>query len=197
MLRIGLTGGIGSGKSTVARIFEVLGVPVYSADDASKRLMAEDPELKKNIINSFGKESYVEGELNRKYLSDQVFNDSKKIELLNSLVHPATIKDAEQWIKKQKAPYVIKEAALIFESGSNKILDFVIGVKSPLLLRIQRTIQRDNVTAEQVEARMKMQMDEEEKLSLCDFIIINDEKQMLIPQVLLLHEKFLATSLQP
>lgn len=197
MLRIGLTGGIGSGKSTVAHIFDVLGIPVYSADDASKRLMAEDPELKKNIINSFGKESYAGGELNRKYLSDQVFNDHKKIELLNSLVHPATIKDAEQWMKKQNAPYIIKEAALIFESGSNKLFDFVIGVKSPLLLRIQRSIQRDNVTAEQVEARMKMQMDEEEKLSLCDFIIINDEKQMLIPQVLLLHEKFLAMSLQP
>lgn len=197
MLRIGLTGGIGSGKSTVARIFDVLGIPVYSADDASKRLMAEDPELKKSIINSFGKESYVEGELNRKYLSDQVFNDNKKIELLNSLVHPATIKDAELWMKKQNAPYIIKEAALIFESGSNKFLDFVIGVQSPLLLRMQRAIQRDNVTVEKVEARMKLQMDEDEKMSLCDFIIINDEKQMLIPQVLLLHEKLLAISLHP
>ena len=195
MLRIGLTGGIGSGKSTVAHIFNVLGIPVYSADDASKRLMAEDQELKKNIINSFGKESYTDGELNRKYLSDQVFNDSKKIELLNSLVHPATLKDAVQWMQKQNAPYVIKEAALIFESGFNKLLDFVIGVKSPLSLRIKRVMERDNVTSDQVEARIKLQMDEEEKINLCDFIIVNDEKQMLIPQVLLLHEKFLNRSI--
>lgn len=194
MLRIGLTGGIGSGKSTVAHIFNVLGIPVYSADDASKRLMSEDQELKKNIINSFGKESYTDGELNRKYLSDQVFNDSKKIELLNSLVHPATLKDAEQWMQKQNAPYVIKEAALIFESGFNKLLDFIIGVQSPLSLRIKRVIERDNVTSEQVEARIKLQMDEEEKINLCDFIIVNDEKQLLIPQVLLLHEKFLKES---
>ncbi|HEY5462487.1 MAG TPA: dephospho-CoA kinase [Hanamia sp.] len=193
MLRIGLTGGIGSGKSTVARIFEVLGIPVYSADDASKRLMVEDKELKKNIIQSFGGQSYINGELNRKYLSAQVFNDSKKIELLNSLVHPATLKDAVEWTKKQNAPYTIKEAALIFESGSDKLLDFVVGVKSPLSLRIERAMKRDNVTAAQVEARMKLQMDEEEKMNLCDFIIVNDEQEMLIEQVLALHEKFLAT----
>ena len=195
MLRIVLTGGIGSGKSTVAHIFNVLGIPVYSADDASKRLMAEDQALKKNIISSFGKESYTDGELNRKYLSDQVFNDSKKIELLNSLVHPATLKDAVQWMQKQNAPYVIKEAALIFESGFNKLLDFVIGVKSPLSLRIKRVMERDNVTSDQVEARIKLQIDEQEKINLCDFIIVNDEKQMLIPQVLLLHEKFLNRSI--
>jgi len=193
MLRIGLTGGIGSGKSTVARIFEVLGIPVYSADDASKKLMVEDKELKKNIIRSFGDQSYINGELNRKYLSAQVFNDSKKIALLNSLVHPATLKDAVEWMKKQNAPYTIKEAALIFESGSNKLLDYVIGVKSPHSLRIERAMKRDNVSAAQVEARMKLQMDEEEKMNLCDFIIVNDEKEMLIEQVLTLHEKFLVT----
>jgi len=193
MLRIGLTGGIGSGKSTVARIFEVLGIPVYSADDASKKLMVEDKELKKNIIRSFGDQSYINGELNRKYLSAQVFNDNKKIALLNSLVHPATLKDAVEWMKKQNAPYTIKEAALIFESGSNKLLDYVIGVKSPHSLRIERAMKRDNVSAAQVEARMKLQMDEEEKMNLCDFIIVNDEKEMLIEQVLTLHEKFLVT----
>lgn len=191
MLRIGLTGGIGSGKSTVARIFNVLGIPVYNADDAAKRLMNEDKELRSNIIRSFGNESYVNGELNRKYLSAQVFNDSKKVELLNSFVHPATIRNAKQWMEKQNSPYIIKEAALIFESGSNKILDFVIGVKSPLSLRIERTMKRDNVTSDQVEARIKLQMDEEKKMLLCDFIIVNNEEQMLIPQVLLLHEKFL------
>lgn len=193
MLRIGLTGGIGSGKSTVARIFIVLGIPVYNADDAAKRLMTEDEELKNKIINLFGEESYTKGVLNRKYLSSLVFNDKEKLKLLNSLVHPATIKDAIEWMKKQNAPYTIKEAALIFESGFNKLLDFVIGVKAPLSLRIERTMQRDKVTTAQVEARIKLQMAEEEKMNLCDFIIVNDEEQMLIPQVLALHKKFLVT----
>jgi dephospho-CoA kinase len=191
MLRIGLTGGIGSGKSTVARIFNVLGIPVYSSDDASKRLMDEDEELKNSIVRAFGKESYSNGKLNRKYLATKAFSDPNKIELLNSLVHPATIKDAITWMEKQKAPYLIKEAALIFESGSDKFLDVIIGVRSPLALRLERTMKRNNVTAEEVEARVKLQMDEEEKLDLCDYIVQNDEKQLLIPQVLLLHKKFL------
>jgi len=191
MLRIGITGGIGSGKSTVADIFNVLGIPVYSSDDASKRLMVEDKDLKKNIIESFGEESYVNGILNRKYLAAQVFNDSQKIALLNSFVHPATINDARRWTEKQNTAYTIKEAALIFESGSDKFLDYVIGVKSPVDLRVTRAMTRDNVTREQVEARMKLQMDEDEKMKRCDFIIINDEQQMLIPQVLLLHKRFL------
>lgn len=191
MLRIGLTGGIGSGKSTVARIFHVLGVPVYSSDDAAKRLMSEDADLKKKIIESFGEESYLNGQLNRKYIADVAFSDRNKIELLNSFVHPATIKDATSWMGKQNAPYVIKEAALIFESGSDQFLDYVVGVKSPLSLRIERTMKRNNVTSEKVKTRMKLQMDENEKMSLCDFLIINDEKQMLIPQVLSLHYEFL------
>lgn len=195
MLRIGITGGIGSGKSTVAQIFNVLGIPVYSSDDAAKRLMNEDQELKNNIVKSFGKESYSNGKLNRKYLAEQAFKGRAKIELLNSLVHPATIKDAAGWMEKQTAPYVIKEAALIFESGSDKFLDAVIGIKSPLSLRIERTMKRNNVAAGDIEARIKLQMDEDEKMALCDYIIVNDERQMLIPQVLLLHEKFLKESL--
>lgn len=190
MLRIGITGGIGSGKSTVARIFGVLNIPVYSADDASKRLMAEDGNLKKNIIKYFGESSYLDGTLNRKYLAAQVFNDPKKIALLNSLVHPATINDATQWMEKQKSVYLIKEAALIFESGSNKNLDYVVGVQSPKELRIERAMKRDNATHEEVEARMKLQINEDEKMKRCDFIIFNDEKQMLIPQVISLHEMF-------
>jgi dephospho-CoA kinase len=191
MLRIGITGGIGSGKSTVAGIFSVLGIPVYNSDDASKRLMAEDENLKRNILESFGESSYVNGMLNRKYLAAQVFEDSKKLALLNSLVHPATINDARKWMEEQKSVYVIKEAALIFESGSNEFLDFVIGVQSPRELRIERALKRDNVTREEIEARMKLQMDEDEKMKKCNFIIVNDEQQMLIPQVLSLHEKFL------
>lgn len=194
MLRIGITGGIGCGKSTVAGIFSVLGIPVYDADSAAKRLMSEDESLKEKIIEHFGEKSYLERKLNPKHLSQQVFNDTKKIELLNSIVHPATIKDAEEWMKKQKAPYLIKEAALIFESGSNKTLDKIIGVSSPLSLRVERTMKRNNITSEQVMDRINLQMNEEEKMRLCDYVIINDEEQMLIPQVLQLHEHFLKQS---
>lgn len=191
MLRIGLTGGIGSGKSTVAHIFNVLGIPIYDADAAAKKIMAEDEMLKKSLLNVFGENAYTNGKVNRKFLSEEVFKDENKIKLLNSLVHPATIKDANEWMKHQNAPYLIKEAALIFESGSDKFLDKVIGVRSPLSLRIERTMKRNNITAEEVEARMKFQMDEDKKMALCDFIIENDEKEMLIPQVLLLHETLL------
>ncbi|MEO8824180.1 MAG: dephospho-CoA kinase [Ginsengibacter sp.] len=194
MLRIGLTGGIGSGKSTVAHIFSVLGIPVYDADSSAKRLMSDDQNLKKKIIKHFGKDSYDEDRLNAKHLSEQVFRVPKKTELLNSIVHPATIKDAEEWVKKQNAPYIIKEAALIFESGSNKLLDKIIGVSSPLSLRIERTMKRNNITSSQVMDRINLQMNEEEKLRLCDYVIYNDEQQMLIPQVLQLHEKLLKLS---
>ena len=194
MLKIGLTGGIGSGKSTVAHIFEVLGIPVYYADSAAKRLMTENEALKAAIVRAFGPEAYVKGDLNREYIAGQVFNSNEKIELLNSLVHPATIRDASEWIQLQKAPYVIKEAALLFESGSNKNLDFVIGVRSPLSLRMQRAMNRDNISADEVKARAGKQMDEESKLRLCDYVIVNDEQEMLIPQVLSLHETFLKKS---
>ena len=197
MLRIGLTGGIGSGKSTVAKIFEVLGIPVYYADAAARRLMNEDKELKKNIITHFGKESYVDSQLNRPYIASIVLNDKEKLELLNSLTHPATIRDANIWMQElaesrgQSSLYTIKEAALIFESGSAEHLDRVIGVYSPAPLRIQRTMQRDKITKEEVLQRMNRQMDEDKKMKLCNFVIINDEKQLLIPQVLKLHDKLL------
>ena len=191
MLKIGLTGGIGSGKSTVAAIFEILGIPVYYADIASKRLMNENENLKSSIIKYFGDDAYSYGILNRKFLADQVFIDNEKIALLNSLVHPVTIRDAADWIEKQTTSYIIKEAALIFESGSDKYLDYVIGVESPRVLRIQRAMDRDSISQQQVEDRMSKQMDETEKMRLCDFVIMNGEQQMVIPQVLALHEKFL------
>ena len=191
MLKIGLTGGIGSGKSTVARIFEILGIPVYYADAAAKRLMNTDPALREQIIAAFGAEAYTGGELNRQYLAQQVFHDEKKLAGLNSLVHPATIHDAEKWIAAQTSPYTVKEAALIFESGSDKLLDYVIGVSAPQELRIQRTMQRDHISREEVLKRIHQQMDEKLKMKQCNFIVYNDEEQPVLPQVLALHRQLL------
>ncbi|MBS1750477.1 MAG: dephospho-CoA kinase [Bacteroidetes bacterium] len=189
MIRVGLTGGIGSGKSTVARIFEMLGVPVYYADAAAKRLMGTDAELRKQIISFFGSESYTGNQLNRQYLAREVFHNQEKLSKLNSLVHPATIRDAEEWMMKQTSVYAIKEAALIFESGSDKYLHYIIGVSAPLELRIHRTMLRDNISREDVLKRIQQQMDEDEKMSLCNFIVYNDEIQPVLPQVLSLHKK--------
>jgi dephospho-CoA kinase len=189
MLKIGLTGGIGSGKSTVAKVFEVLGIPVYYADDAARRIMNEDELLKQQIIEHFGASSYKNNQLDRPYIASQVFNNKEKLELMNSLVHPATIRDAEQWMRKQTTPYAIKEAALIFESGSQDQLDYVIGVSAPTPLRLLRAMKRDGSTRDQVLARMGKQIQEAIKMRLCDFVIYNDEQQAVIPQVISLHEK--------
>lgn len=191
MLKIGITGGIGSGKSTVAKVFEVLGIPVYYADDAAKQLMNKDENLKEKITKQFGNQVYTDGKLNRTYLSEIVFNNPEKLALLNSLVHPAILKDAERWMQQQTTPYAIKEAALIFESGAQQHLDYVIGVTAPAPLRIHRTMQRDAITREEVVARMDKQMDDTIKMKLCHFIIKNDEQEMLLPQVIALHEKLL------
>lgn len=194
MLKIGITGGIGSGKSTVAKVFEVLGIPVYYADDAAKRLMQEDEELKKKIQLEFGNEVYTNGQLNRRGLAEIVFASPEKLAQLNALVHPATLQDAERWMQHQTTPYAIKEAALIFESGAHEYLDYVIGVTAPAPLRIQRTMQRDGITREEVMARMNKQMDETIKMKLCDFVLVNNEQEMLLPRVIQLHEKLSALS---
>ena len=191
MIKVGITGGIGSGKTTVAKIFEVLGIPVYYADDAAKRLMIEDIVLKEKIEQAFGKDTYDNGILNRAKLSSLVFNNPEKLALLNSIVHPATIADADKWMQQQTTPYVLKEAALIFESGSNKMLDKVIGVFTSAEQRIQRVMQRDNISEEAVKTRMNKQMNENEKMRLCDYVINNDENELVIPQVLKIHELLL------
>ncbi len=190
VLRIGLTGGIGSGKTTVAKVFETLGIPVYYADDAAKKLMNTNKELKAAIIKNFGAGSYANGEIDRKYMATLVFNDKEKLELLNSLTHPATIRDAGEWIKKQTSTYIIKEAALLFESGADKNLDYVIGIDAPLKLRIKRVIARDGTSKEEIMKRIDRQMDEKKKMKRCDFVIINDEQRLVIPQVMKLHHKF-------
>ena len=193
MLRVGLTGGIGSGKSTVATIFEVLGIPVSFADLEAKRVMNEDPALKTQIISQFGPDAYAGGDLNRSWLAAQVFTDPVKLEILNSLVHPATIREGERWMRSvsNQAPYAIREAALIFETRAAGHLDFIIGVYAPATLRIHRTMQRDHSTREAVLQRMHNQIDEEIKMRLCDAVIQNDGQQAILPQVLALHERLL------
>jgi dephospho-CoA kinase len=194
MLRIGITGGIGSGKSTVAGVFEVLGIPVAYADREAKRIMTEDPILRQQIVHHFGAAAYTGHQLNRPYLAAQVFNNKEKLDLLNSLVHPATIAAGEKWMieqQKSHAPYAIREAALIFESDSVKYLDFVIGVYAPPSLRIHRVLQRDKLTREEILQRMSNQIDEDIKMKLCDAVVYNDEQHPVIPQVLQLHERLL------
>lgn len=196
MLKVGLTGGMGSGKSTVAKIFAVLGVPVYDADTAAKRLMVENEEVKAGIKKLFGEESYRDGILNRQHISAIAFSDPKKLTALNAIVHPATLDDARNWMASKNSNYIIKEAALIFEAGAQKDLDLVIGVSSPIDLRLARIMKRDNASREDVLARMDRQMEESLKMKLCDFVMVNDEVQPLLAQVLALHEKLNSGNLQ-
>jgi dephospho-CoA kinase len=191
VLKIGLTGGIGSGKSTVSQIFEVLGIPVFDADREAKRLMEENEDLRKRIQQELGTETYTNNKLNRRVLADLVFTDAYKLDKLNAIVHPAVISFAEEWMKKQSSAFVVKEAALLFEAGSAGDLDYVIGVYAPQHLRIHRVIKRDGMTPEQVMDRMSRQINEEMKMRLCDFVLNNDEQQLLITQVLKLHNRFL------
>ncbi len=189
MLRIGLTGGIGSGKTAVSKIFAVLGIPVFYADAQAKCLMEQQP-LMGSIKALFGEESYVNNQLNRGHIASIVFGDVKKLQQLNALVHPATIQAADTWMQLQHSPYVIKEAALLFEGGSAASFDYIIGVSAPQNLRIERVMLRDGISAEQVLARMSKQMPEDEKMARCSFVLMNDNTSLLIPQVVQLHKQF-------
>lgn len=192
MLKIGLTGGIGSGKTTVARVFEVLGIPVYYADEAAKKLMNEDESLKEQIRQLLGEKAFSNGIPDRKFIAGVVFNDPAKLEELNAILHPATINDANSWFQQQISPYAIKEAALIFESGAHELLDYVIGVYTPLELRIERVMRRDGTSRTEILSRVKNQLDEDQKMQRCNFVVTNNEKQMVIPQVMAIHENLLA-----
>ncbi|MBK7407651.1 MAG: dephospho-CoA kinase [Saprospirales bacterium] len=193
MLKVGLTGGIGSGKTTVAQLFEVLGIPVYYADDRAKRLMVEDPALIEGIKSLFGPESYqADGALHRAFIARQAFSEPSLLKQLEALVHPAVFADGNRWHEAQSgAPYTLKEAALLFESGGYKELDKVITVSAPLELRIARVIRRDQTTREAVEARIRQQMTDEEKMRLADFVIFNDGAHSLIEQVWSIHQQLL------
>ena len=183
MLKVGLTGGIGSGKTTVAEIFASFGIPVYNSDDRAKYLMESDASLRNAIIENFGEESYRSEGLNRLYLSQEVFSDKSKLKKLNSLVHPVVSDDFNAWCKEQSAPFILKEAAILIESGAYKGLDKIIVVTASENTRIDRVIARDKVKAGEVRHRMNNQMTDSARLEYADFVIDNDGKEMLISQV--------------
>jgi dephospho-CoA kinase len=190
MIKIGITGGIGSGKSTVCAVFELLAIPVYYADDEAKKILDADA-VRKSIIAVFGNDVLNgKGAVDRKKISSIVFNDKKKLEQLNSIIHPAVADHFTNWLKQHSSyKYIVKEAAILFESNAYKQVDQVITVVAPTELRIKRTMQRDAISKEQVEQRMNYQMSDEEKIKRSQFVIHNDEEQLLIPQILLIHEQ--------
>ena len=192
MISVGVTGGIGSGKSTVCRIFEQLDIPVYYADKEAKRLMSHNPELKTQIKSLLGHQAYhSNGRLNRKYVASIIFSDKELLEKLNKLVHPAVRKDAKAWTQRQNSKYSLQEAALFVENGSYKQLDYLIVVTAPVEMRIKRVVKRDHSNFDEVKRRIDSQLPEIEKKKVADFIIDNSGDVSLIHQVLKIHRKLI------
>ena len=191
-MKIGITGGIGSGKSLVCKIFEVLGVPVYSADERAKWLINNDLQIRKEIKEVFGRQAYNENGYNRTWIAQQVFGNDDLLKILNSIVHPRVFEDTEKWLKKHKnEPYILREAAIMNRAGDGNNLDKVIVVMAPLDLRISRIKKRDSQrTEEEIRAIISKQKSEEEFSQIADYQVVNDEKQLLIPQVLALDKQF-------
>ncbi len=189
---VGLTGGIGSGKSTVASIFQDFGVPVYNSDDRAKRLMNTSKKIKKQLLGLFGSKAYSGDEINRALIAEKVFNDSELLAQLNAVVHPSVRKDFIKWTKKQDTPYVIQETALLFENKMQDSYDSIILVTAPIALRIERILARDKTTREQIMARMKNQLDDGIKIKLSDYIIENIDLERTRSEVQKLHKFYLA-----
>ena len=193
MIRVGITGGMGSGKSSVCRMFALLGVPVYDCDAEAKRLMENDAATVSAIKGAFGESTYRQGHLDRSTLAQRVFGDSAALARLNGIVHPAVARDFEQWTKRideEKVPYVLIESAILFESGLEKGLDAVVAVVSPMELRIARSMARDGSDRSMVRARIAAQMDDRERNMKADYIMVNDERHLLWIRALALDRKF-------
>jgi dephospho-CoA kinase len=191
MLKVGVTGGIGSGKSTVCRIFSQLGVPVYNADDRAKWLVAHDDNIRQAIMAEFGELSFEGGIYNRPYMASIVFNDAARLEKLNRIIHPVVLEDWESFCRVHaSSPYVVKEAAIMLEAGGRDTIDYIILVSAPEALRISRLLERDGLTREDILSRMNKQMPEEDKIKLADHVIYNDQEHSLIEQVMACHHQF-------
>lgn len=191
MIVVGLTGGIGSGKTTVANFFKELGVPIYIADVEAKKLMNASKVLQKKIKKLFGEKAYLNNELNRPFIASKIFNNEELLQQMNAIVHPKVGKHFKKWVKKQDAPYVIKEAAILFENNSYVQCDFIITVIVDEDIRIKRVIERDNTTKAKVRAIIKNQWKDEDKLKLSDFVIKNNDINDTKKQVLKTHKKLL------
>jgi len=190
MIKVGITGGIGSGKSTVCKVFKTMGIPVFEADLIAKQLMNNDPELRKQLIHLFGSSVYQSDQtIDRKYLAGIVFSNPSLLAKLNEVVHPAVRKTFDDWFLNQNSPYVIHEAAILFESGFYKIMDKTITVVTDELERIDRVIKRDHITVEMVRQRMKNQWNDEQRKKLADFVIGNNDNQLIIPQIIEIDKK--------
>ncbi len=189
MIKVGITGGIGSGKSIICQIFSKFDVPVYYADLRAKILMDEDPVIREGMISKFGPSIYKNATIDRKQLASIIFTDKNALEYVNRLVHPIVGRDSEKWfLRHQNEPYIIKEAALFFESGTYIEVDFMITVIAPLNLRIKRVKDRDGVSTDQIMKRMENQLGDEDKITKSQFIIQNDEKSSILEQVLTIHQ---------
>jgi len=184
MFKVGVTGGIGSGKSVVCNIFRNLDVPVYEADAEARRIIAEDPDIRKGLVKRFGDRIFGDGRLDRKYLAERIFSDSRARSFVNGLVHPKVREDFSQWILEQEGTYVVEEAALLIESGAWKEMDFNILVIAREELRIGRIMKRDGISRGDVLARLASQIDPGEAAKMADLMIYNDENEFVIPQVL-------------
>ncbi len=187
-MKLGVTGGIGSGKTSVCRVFGVLGIPVFSADPEAAIIMNTDPDVINGINDITGKNLYPDGKLNKEELASLIFHDSELLKKVNSLVHPVVFDHFRIWADMQTTPYVIMEAAILFESGASKLVDRVATVVAPVEERINRVIIRNKLTREQVTDRIKNQMDDEERIRLSDYVINNSENEMIIPVILGIHE---------
>ncbi len=196
MYKVGLTGGIGSGKSTVARVFGVLGIPVFNADEESKRLLREEDGVKSAVIAQFGPGIYPDGELDRSALASIVFNDREALAKLNAITHPAVRKRLGAWLDEQRSPYALVEAALMVDTGWYRSMDHLIVVTAPEAERVKRVMARDGVSEEQVLARVRNQVGEEQRLVAAGSIIRNDGQELVIPQVLALHEHFVVQAFE-
>ncbi len=188
MLKVGLTGGLGSGKSIVARVFGLIGVPVFEADAAGRQLLAEDPAVRAAIQERFGEAVVHHGTVDRKALAAVVFQDPQALADLNAIVHPAVRQAFRHWAEQQKAPYVLMEAAILAETGGHKAFDRVVVVSAPEPVRLKRVMARDRVTEAEVKARIRNQASEEDRLAIADHVIHNDDRHLVIPQVLQVHQ---------